>query len=244
MDHTSKGVPKPSFPSCQDVHGAYHRAEGVTINDVQKRSGCDIQINQDVPPGQDRLVTIKGSRQGIEIAKQMLREIIEMGPNHPYAGGGGRKYFDTGMVPKYAIKLTTLFTEFGGDNSQSYHQHGPATHHVQQTQAPIYGGYQQIGHQHGHQMYGAHQQAYGHNPGSQQYAPPTIPYGITPYQSAPGYPQQAPGYGATPPQQQPPANLVIPLSSSWKSAAAADGQVYYYNEKTGETQWDKPAGMS
>jgi WW domain len=111
-------------------------------------------------------------------------------------------------------------------------------------QAPMYGGYQQIGHPHGQQMYGAHQQSYGHNPGSQQYATPTIPYGLSPYQSAPGYPQQAPSYGAPPPQQQAPANLVIPLASSWKSAAAADGQVYYYNEKTGETQWDKPAGMS
>ena len=67
--------------------------KGMTINDVQKISGCDIQVNQNVPHGQDCEITIKGSRQGIENVKQMLREIIEMGPNHPYAGGQGREYF-------------------------------------------------------------------------------------------------------------------------------------------------------
>ena len=61
--------------------------KGVTINDLQKRSGCDIQINQNVPMGQPCEICIKGSMQGIQMAKQMLQEIIEMGPNHPYAGG-------------------------------------------------------------------------------------------------------------------------------------------------------------
>jgi len=37
--------------------------------------------------------------------------------------------------------------------------------------------------------------------------------------------------------------VVIPPAAVWKSAKTGDGQVYYYNEKTGETQWDKPAGM-
>ena len=46
--------------------------KGVTINDLQKRSSCDIQINQDVPPGQDCEITIKGSRQGIDSVKRML----------------------------------------------------------------------------------------------------------------------------------------------------------------------------
>jgi len=94
--------------------------KGVTINDLQRRSATDLQVNQDVPPGRHCEITIRGSRPGIEMAKQMLKEVIEIGmsfecaflvslryasikeahlselaitgPNHPYAGGG-RKFF-------------------------------------------------------------------------------------------------------------------------------------------------------
>ena len=75
------------FPCAKTYMGRVIGQKGVTINDLQKCSGCDIQINQNVPAGQDCQISIKGSRSGIEMAKQMLREIIEMGPNHPYAGG-------------------------------------------------------------------------------------------------------------------------------------------------------------
>jgi rRNA processing protein Krr1/Pno1 len=83
---------------------------GVTINDVQKRSGCDIQVNQNVSPGQDCEITIKGSRQGIESVKQMIREIIEMGPNHPYAGGQGRKL--RYMFQKITFSMVILMCSF------------------------------------------------------------------------------------------------------------------------------------
>ena len=67
---------------------------------------------------------------------------------------------------------------------------------------------------------------------------------MNPYQSTPVYAQHAvPAYGAPPQQHLPPQSMGVPVSFGWKSATAADGQVYYYNEKTGETQWDKPAGM-
>lgn len=91
------------FPTAKMYMGRIIGQKGVTINDLQKRSGCDIQINQDVPPGHDCLITIKGSRQGIESAKQMLREIIEMGPSHPYAGGGGRKFYFLFLLTKYLL---------------------------------------------------------------------------------------------------------------------------------------------
>ena len=75
------------FYAAKTFMGRIIGQKGVTINDLQKRSGCDIQINQDVPHGQDCEISLRGPRQGIEMAKQMLREIIEIGPNHPYAGG-------------------------------------------------------------------------------------------------------------------------------------------------------------
>lgn len=76
------------FFAAKTLMGRIIGQRGVTVNDLQRRSGCDIQINQDVQPGRDCEITIRGTRQGIETAKQMLREIIEIGPNHPYAGGG------------------------------------------------------------------------------------------------------------------------------------------------------------
>ena len=78
--------------------------KGVTVNDLQKRSGCDIQINQDVPPGQDCEITLRGTRAGIESAKKMLNDVIQMGPAHPYAGGGGREYF--GWILSLTLSLS------------------------------------------------------------------------------------------------------------------------------------------
>lgn len=73
---------------CSKMHmGRVIGQKGVTINDLQKRSGCDIQINQQVPVGMDCQISMKGSRQGIDTAKQMVQEIIELGSQHPYAGG-------------------------------------------------------------------------------------------------------------------------------------------------------------
>lgn len=80
------------FYATKNFMGRIIGPRGVTINDLQRRSGCNIQINQNVPPGQDCEVSIRGARQGIEMVKQMLREIIETGPNHPYAGGNSRKF--------------------------------------------------------------------------------------------------------------------------------------------------------
>lgn len=83
------GMETEVFPAAKNFMGRIIGSKGVTINDLQRRSACDIQINQDVPHGRDCEITIRGTRQGIEMVKQMLREIIEIGPNHPYAGGGG-----------------------------------------------------------------------------------------------------------------------------------------------------------
>jgi far upstream element-binding protein len=167
--------------------------KGVTINDLQKRSGCDIQINQNVPMGQPCEISIKGTMQGIQMAKQMLQEIIELGPNHSYAGGHGQQRGQYGQQ--------------GGYQQQPY-QGGYANQ-----------GYQAQGYP-AQQQYGMQQQQYGQPMyQQQQYQPQPAMYG------QPGVPM--------PPVQ----------ASPWRSATAADGQVYYYNQNTGETTWDKPAGM-
>lgn len=81
------GIATEMVPCEKMYMGRVIGQKGVTINDLQKRSGCDIQINQNVPMGQPCEISIKGTMQGIQMAKQMLQEIIELGPNHSYAGG-------------------------------------------------------------------------------------------------------------------------------------------------------------
>jgi predicted RNA-binding protein YlqC (UPF0109 family) len=73
------GVEMEIFYIAKNFMGRIIGQKGVTINDLQRRSACDIQINQDVPAGQDCEISIRGSRQGIDMVKQMLREIIEIG---------------------------------------------------------------------------------------------------------------------------------------------------------------------
>lgn len=85
------GTVTDTVPAAKNYMGRIIGQKGVTINDIQRRSGCDIQINQDVAPGQDCLITITGPPGGVQTARQMLQEIIEMGPNHPYAGGANRE---------------------------------------------------------------------------------------------------------------------------------------------------------
>lgn len=227
------GLESEIFPCSKMYMGRVIGQKGVTINDLQKKSGCDIQINQDVPPGQDCDITIKGPRQGIESAKKMLIEIIEMGPNHPHAGGGG-----------------------SGVSRQGYgHQHN-AYGHQQGTYNQPHQPQQQ---QYGQQPYG--QQQYGMQP-QQQFVQPQQPQQQTPMYGGGGYqqpqqPQQPYGYQQQqqpqqyPQQQQPfgyqqPAPMGLQggaIVSPWKVATAPDGQSYYYNEKTGATTWEKPAGM-
>jgi hypothetical protein len=75
------------------------------------------------------------------------------------------------------------------------------------------------------QQYGGQQYAY-----QQQHQQP---YGVPVMQQGQQYASQQPGVHM--PQQV--------EASPWRAATAADGQVYYYNQITQETQWDRPAGM-
>ncbi len=99
-------------------------------------------------------------------------------------------------------------------------------------QAPQYGG---------HQQQADYGQGYGQGQGhGQSY---NQGYGQQGYQAT-----QAAAYSQPPVAQYqapPPAYAAPPAApvSEWKSATSPDGQVYYYSERTGETQWNKPMGM-
>jgi hypothetical protein len=224
------GVEVEMFYAAKTFMGRIIGQKGCTINDLQRRSACDIQINQDVAAGQDCEITMKGSRQGIEMSKQMLREIIEVGPNHPYAGGNCKfKKLNVmcifGKANSYGVFCAT---DNGGGGQQGGGQ-----------QQGAYG-------QQAQQSYGYQQQA-SYGQGYNQQQPNASGYGRQmDYQAqsqATAYSQpQAAQYQASHAYGGNPAPQAAP-SSEWKSATAPDGQIYYYNQRTGETQWEKPMGM-
>ena len=198
-------------------------SKGMTVNDLQRRSGCDIQINQDVPHGQDCEITIKGSREGIESVKNMIKEIIEVGPQHPYAGGMDSGYGGGG----------------GGGGGYQPQQQQQGAYGQQYPYQQQQGGYGGQGGDYGQSAYGMPMGGgYGQ---PQAAAAPAMGGGGGGYHGAH---QQQPQYGGGYPPQQPVAPpMQAAAASPWKAATAPDGQVYYYNERSGETQWEKPAGM-
>lgn len=69
-------------------------AKGVIVNEIMRRSGTKVVINQDVPAGQPNIVVITGPRYRISVAKNLVNSVITGGPNalqmSPMGGGGGR----------------------------------------------------------------------------------------------------------------------------------------------------------
>lgn len=133
---------------CDKVYmGRVIGQKGVTINDVQKRSGCSILINQEVPQGHDCQITIKGPRESVDNAKQMLTEIIQMGPNHPYAGGGGYPPHQCGqqlqqLAPQQQMSHEYFQSAYGQQPyPPAYGQSHPHQTGMKYTQPP--GGYLQ-----------------------------------------------------------------------------------------------------
>lgn len=120
---------------------------------------------------------------------------------------------------------------FGGGYQQPY-----------QAYPQQYGGYPNDNYPPYHQASGgghpSHrlQQPFGSTTPFQQQQP----YGQPPYLLPLQQQQlQQPSYHLQQQQQQP----GIAVTSPWRAATAADGQIYYYNAITQETQWDKPVGM-
>merc|ERR1719203_2095053 len=58
---------------------------GETIKDLQSKSGCSIQIDQNFPDGAPRKITIKGTPPNVEVAKTLVLQVLSKSPLAPPA---------------------------------------------------------------------------------------------------------------------------------------------------------------
>jgi len=183
--------------------------KGSTINALQRRSATNIQIDQ-----LNYQVSITGPRQGIELAKAMIHEILEHGLHHSYAGGEAEHQEGVDHQDSH------------DELAQSYEQ---SVTQVQPLPPPQAAGYPTAAVQY-QQYYGVWQPSY---PGQQGISQAAVPQAA----QALGDPYAAPPSPATS------GSIASSLSSPWVVATTADGQIYYYNQVTFETSWEKPVGM-
>lgn len=64
----------------QEKVGIVIGAKGVIVQDIMRRCGCKITINQDYPDGQPRRVVFTGTRQQVDMGKNLVNSVIAHGP--------------------------------------------------------------------------------------------------------------------------------------------------------------------
>lgn len=201
------------IPCANENIGHVIGRRGVTVNDLQWRSGCNIQIDR-----RGCKISISGSRQGIELAKNMISNIFEHGPTHMYAGGRQRQFdVQEPEVPPRELVQPVSFQSFAdlypGGSLQTY------------SQPPSY-------------LYRPMM------PQQQQYYPrlpqPMVMFGQLPQRQVfpPQQLLQPPIQDTSPDAQS--LSAAAASSSVWREAMTIDGRMYYYNTDTMETRWDRP----
>ena len=87
---------------------------GDTIKDLQRRSGARIQIDQNYPEGQPRLVTVEGAAQCVRAGVELVRSLIG---NSPAVGNGAPGRLATFECPKVCGGVDTSWRVdgVGGD---------------------------------------------------------------------------------------------------------------------------------
>ena len=115
------------MPVAREFMGIIIGSKGVTVHDLQRRSGTHIQCNQDAELGEECEVVIQGNHAGIEMAKEMIREIIEKGSKHSFAGGEGAA--DASFLNAYNVSYVQGFVPHHAFESQVRYPYPTAYQH-------------------------------------------------------------------------------------------------------------------
>ncbi|XP_047175939.1 far upstream element-binding protein 1-like isoform X1 [Vigna umbellata] len=119
---------------------------GETIKSLQTKSGARIQvlIPQHLPEGDDskeRTVQVTGDKRQIEIAQELIKEVMNQ-PIRPSSGGFGQQAYrpprGSGGPPQWGQRGS----HFGHPSAYDYQHRGPYPSH-NQPYAPSYGNYPQ-----------------------------------------------------------------------------------------------------
>ncbi|KAK7406015.1 hypothetical protein VNO78_07629 [Psophocarpus tetragonolobus] len=119
---------------------------GETIKGLQTKSGARIQlIPQHLPEGDDskeRTVQVTGDKRQIEIAQELIKEVMNQ-PVRPSSGGFGQQAYrpprGSGGPPQWGQRGS----HFGHPTAYDYQHRGPYPSHNQQYGPPPYGNYPQ-----------------------------------------------------------------------------------------------------
>ena len=203
---TSTMIETEIIPCARENIGHVIGRRGVTVNDLQWRSGCNIQLDR-----RGCKISISGSRQGIELAKNMIFNIFECGPTHMYAGGRQEQLIEQEqtVVPHHEELVPPASCQSAA-NQYQYPGEGVYSRPMIPQRRGCYPRLPQAA-----MMYGQLPQ--------QQVFPPQELLQPPIQDPSPALPEAA-----------------AEVSYLWREAITMDGRMYYYNTNTMETRWDKP----
>lgn len=217
---TSTMIETEIIPCARENIGHVIGRRGITVNDLQWRSGCNIQIDR-----KGCKINISGSRHGIELAKNMIYNIFEHGPTHMYAGGRQPQFDEQEpsvphreLVQPMPAQAAANQYPYPGESLQNPSH--PPTFVYNRPMIP-------------------HQQEF-----YPRQAQPMMMYGQLPQRQVFPHQQilQPPIQDTSPTAQSVAAASSLSSASVWRAATTIDGRIYYYNINTMETRWDNPEG--
>jgi far upstream element-binding protein len=198
---------------------------GETINVLQAKSGARVQIDQKVPDGMPCKVNISGTPECVNLAIQMVQEIISNGPNR------------LALYPNYQTPYNAAMSvmgqmQYGGGSYYGAPMGmgftGGAMYATGTPQMAVTSGYYGPASTGGYGGYGTNASGYAQpysNQGNVGYTQPTT--AATAAAAGQGYQTQSTTKPTT-------------SSNPWSEHKTDDGISYWYNSQTGVSQWERP----
>jgi len=198
----------------EDCVGRLIGKNGVTVKNLQMRTGVRIFIDQDVPEGTPRKVKLVGNGLVMEMAQKMVQEVIAHGPP------------ETNRRNCYSFQNAIAYDN--AKHAEYHHHHPPHPACAEPVHCDHCGnGFSRV-------------PSFGSVPPASPGTPmtPMSPYTTTGAYMPAYYPHAVPHPHFAPPHHGT-GNLFI--SHSWTEHQTAEGKRFFYNRHTGQSSWVPPS---